>query len=681
MMESPIEMVMKILPMLALLVIPILPQWMPGASCPESWPAAGREAAPSWFHPAGGAYFQAEINGFKVTSENVTRVPEGLLLATACIENFPKSLGGGKRIISNLGIRTLDMTVFQSGTSVEPFTATPPYGRPVTVGRLSLEADGLYADDVSVPLPKDTGGGSMTFQRLRLNPNGSFGQSAPLSDPRALSLSGYTAISGETVFNGSLIAVKSLSMAFGGSENLLITFKGLEISGQGVKTAGKPDGDIRYSPYGWNFTLKNTTFNGTIVTAESTLTLPKSFDSYEIDFPGFRLLPNGDFLADPLKEEALVRIHGWQIALQDARISGSLITCPRAVLSLYALMGGDTITIPDIALRSDGVLERCGASEEFVDFVTTTGFWVEAESFWFDSQSLKMKARVFFPESLGQGVSVSYDEIPLNYDGGIVTPPRTEPLTYSMAGWKVTAQGYWFDNDGVHVAHSWFRLPGVQDAVFDLPDFLFYSDGKLQNVDKETNSQLVFTLQRSRIGAQGLWIDEKGIYGTCSVYMLTDSTDMAWFHFEKVRFMPNGEFYSENTVFEGGFSIGGLTCSLENVVLNAEGLQVGEGSFELPKKLGGGTITQANFLLGFDGRVTLWTETDSFTPFEYKGFTIGVKSMVIADKTVTCSGWITIPETFPGEREHDTIELTDLTFNTDGDILSYSVNPKIDLGL
>ncbi len=631
--------------------------------------------------PAGGASFKAEINGFRITSGNFTRVPEGLMLAEAYIENFPRALGGGRRVVVNLGIRTEDMTVFQSGVSPEPFTVTPPYGLPVSMGRLSFESGGLFADDVSVPLPKSAGGGKMTFQRLPLDPKGSPVPCAPLTDPGALSLSGYAAQGGEAVFDGTAVRVKSLRVSIPQKDaSLDLRFTDLVITGRGVKTAGTHAGDVPCSRDGWSLTLKNPAFDGARVTAGVEVALPESFDSYTIEFPRAVFFPDGSLSTEPVQEGAFTRIHGWQVMLEGARLSGDTISCPRAVLQLHAIMGGAEILIPDVALRSDGTLASCGVSQKRVEFVSTSGFWVAADRFWFNDENLVMKARVFFPEALGKDIAASYEEVPLRYDGVIVTPPRADPLTYDMAGWKVRAEGYWFDGDGLHVPHSYLTIPAKEPAVIDIPDFLFYADGSIHEGGEQVLASFVLFLSSTRLGVSGLVFDEKGLSGRCFADVLLDS-GQGTFYWEKVRFHPDGTFESDSFCRNGYISMGGFQADFENITLSQDGLDAVDCAFTLPKKLGGGRFTTMNLLIDFDGLVRPGFGSNAMGGFTYKEFQVRIESMKISGSSVDLSGTITIPQTFPGEHAGETLKLNSFRFSGDGDVLGWSITPEVDVKL
>jgi len=630
-------------------------------------------AGPEWDLAVTVPSFQDRIHGFLVESEAAHLTRDGVILDAARLSGFPALFGGSVPVLEGLGIRLEDHGVFRAGTSTVPSDFQPSYGGTVRAGLLSMEAAGLFADGVEVPLPDGMAMEPPVFSRWPLHDDGSAGASSPIPSV-SLRMGGFAVTAEDVTFDGEAVEAVTATVRLAGSGDLL-RFRGLRIAASGVAAAGRTAAALSVTLLGWTFRLPAAFLDATGVRGAADVLLPKALGSRLIGFPAFRFLGEGGFDTGRSLQRHVVYLNGRAVELDGIRIEGEILGAESATVRVWGREGEVLLTVPGLSLRPDGAVAASAVGAVPSVFLSENGFQVQANRVWFDGSGLVICGEAWFPTGLGDGVRAPCGAMRLDAAGRLLAEvPSGTAVTYRLAGWDVKAEGVRFDAEGLHVEESRIAVPGAAAEV-SLPRMSFGAFGDMEVGDGEAGG-FTLALFGGGIGVMGMRLGPDGLVARCCLVLPPALGGGAVF-FDKVTFHPDGRIDTEIPVPEVGFDLGAAGFLLHDVRLDESGLSVGEILVTLPPGLENRRLRAVNLRIGGDGGFELGDAR--FDPITLWGYTLEVSRFSVLDGVFRLEGAVTLPGGFPDGLRGRTIGFDELSFRQDGTVLSFRVSLRGDV--
>lgn len=620
-----------------------------------------------------------QVHGYTVTCEQGILNADGIEMPEAWIVEFPAAYGGQDQKIDGLGIRIADFSVYQPGTGNIPFSFVPDYGKEIEIRELELNASGLYAVNTAVPMPDVLGGQTVMFSNLPLLSNGIIVTSMIKQEPVLFPAADYTCTGQSAVFDGAGISFKSVDVVL--PEECYpqdVSFTGFRVNGTGIESPGTYTGQVSYSNYGWDFSLPEPSLDELGIKARAVLWLPYEFGNRELEFQDFRLFAAGGFDSGTAEQGFIIRIHGWKVEISGISVEQEVLVCGKGIICLYSTMGFGELIIDDstngraIVLNSDGTVESCAEGSGLVEFLAENGFLVGARNYTFTDQGLMLKGKVYFPAGLEQSpktVYADYNEydIILDSDGVIITEPSQNRVTYSIAGWDVGAEDYWFDREGLTIEKNYLSVLGITICV---PHIQYYADGNIK-VAGQSFEGFDLPLFGGRVGVAEILFTDQGLNLKAFV-TLPDVLGGFSMYFDNLTLHPDGSISTDAAIREYSFDLFGFGFLFRNIRLDQDGLTIGEGIVILPEELENKRIHMLHFRIKADGSFELGGL--GFDPFYLWGFTFHISNIGLSGDAVSFEGSITLPdylfEGLAGKRL--TIDRFDVSLQ--GELLGFKVS-------
>ncbi|MBN2534871.1 MAG: IPT/TIG domain-containing protein [Spirochaetales bacterium] len=624
--------------------------------------------------------FSGVYSGFTVTSDPAYLLQDGIWCPRAWV-HMPESFGGEKQEITGLIVSLSENTVLQTGEGSTQFeiatayAADPGSGNNITVEKIALTPDGLYASEFTVPVPGflQPSVEVIRLKNLPMISDGTVGNSEK-SDGEIIeiTIAGFTFSAYEFVFNGDVLILGKIDFLLPDNYSpSLLTFENLSVNMAGIASPGLVISPVHLLSSGWHIILKDLTVDDNGITGMGEVQLPEEFAYRIITFPGFTLFPDGSYTTGLCTEDTFFSLSGWTVKANGLSLEQETIHISNTDVLLYSIMGGGALSIPDIVINSSGEIVSSGEGTGSTDFFAVNGFSVTAERFTIKPDGIKLGGKVYFPPALGEVyASFGKEEILLESDGCIITQEKSGPVEYDIAGWSISAENFRFDRQGLYVGKSTidFFDTGVKA---DIPDIWFYADGsiKLGGVSFDGFELPVFGFT---LGVTTLYLSDEGL--TIKAFInLPPNLGTESIYFDKLTLHPDGRITSEVVVRDFMFDLFDFHFQFRNIRFDESGFSIEKGIVTLPGGiLGSKNIGIQNFKIGNDGSFEV--EGLGLDPFHLWGYTFLLKSIGFKDNVVSFSGSIRLPsDFFITELAGRELVIEKFSVSLEGEVLDFKV--------
>jgi hypothetical protein len=624
--------------------------------------------------------FETTVHGFTVKGVDVQQTKEGVLIRKGSI-----SINGKDIELRNLGLRGGEIDgVYRTGTAPVDIEVDSGYAKNIRVKGISIEASGVYADSVSVPLPEGNAS-SWTFSHVRMFGDGRY--SASSTDRRTLTIGGYRFTAADTEFDGTkVIAHTGYVRSIAGFNKPELELLELSFNASGVISGGKlkeqppaetPEAGLArtysYKFDGWMYNYDDmhlasdglhgtgavnkydeaagtglyVTFTDFLVTADSAVTSGTSTAETNRD----TILINGFFIDLPNSRMTVTDTGHYVLVCEKPEILLGDSAESKIYLGRLVLDSSESIIESDLGsaamkLRSynDYRISIAGAK------IDSTGVWIDGAiglKSWSDGAKTTSSLIHLLP-----GFSVTFED------------PEAE-LTYDFFGWTVHGKGVSFKENSAVIKENVIVYRGHS---VDLGMIEFYLDGSLadevinyQNIPVDivtTKSKLIKTT-----------VTKKGITGDFKV-VLPEQFYGNEITYRDVQLKRDGSFYTEDAKNTYKLNLGAVVIDMDYVRLTPEGLK-SDAIIKL-ENLDQAEIKLRGIIIGNDGNVTL--EGEAKGPLQLWNMTFLIKNVTISNEVIDIQAECYLPQRMPGAFSGRSVWMQSFRIGLDGTVQQFDAS-------
>ena len=634
------------------------------------------------FHGGTLTVFEATVHGFTVKGVDVQQTKEGVLIRKGSI-----SINGRDFELRNLGLRGSEPDgVYRTGTSPSDIEVDSGYAKNIRVKGISVEATGVYAESVSLPLPEGNTS-PWTFSHVRLYSDGRY--SATSTDRRALTIGGYRFTATDTEFDGTkVIAHTGYVRSIAGFNTPELELIELSFNASGLISGGKlkdqppaetPEAELAktysYTFDGWmmyfykNMHLATDGLHGEGIVCR----YDKDFNlNLGVNFMDFLVKPDGSIISGmgtPDTQFNAIHYNDYWVDIPSAYMTLSdtgeyVLICDSPEINL-ATSGGDKITLGKIVIDSSGSLLESSPGSVAMNFnyasgyrlvvagakLTTTGVWIEGSiglKSWTDGARTTSSLIHFFP----------------NFRATLEDPEAE--IIYDYQGWTVHGKGVSFQENSAFIKENVITYRGQS---VDLGKIEFYPDGSLadevmnyQNIPVDIvtkNSKLIKTT-----------VTKKGIVGDFKV-VLPEQFYGNEITYDDVQLKSDGSFYTEDAISRFMLNLVTVVIDMDYVRLTPDGLKISNATIKFAS-LDQTEIKLRGLIIGNDGNVTL--EGAANGPLQLWNMTFLIENVTIIDGVIDIQATCYLPERMPGAFSGRSVWMKSFRIGLDGTVQRFDAS-------
>jgi len=625
------------------------------------------------------AGFRATIHGFRLESDEAELQCGDVVLHSARLIELPRNFDIDELELGLMRLRIADYAVLESGSGEASFGSDGIYAGAVIHG-VSLEADGLFARELEVPLAGELRGASgqsdVIFEDAELLATGLV-EPVKSAERVRMEVAGFEAHAAGAELRGGELRFGALTvLASDERGSRPLRFGGLRAEAGGVTEAARLTRPASFSAYGYTVDLREGALDAGGLRVVAGLAAPAGFGRRVLEFADARIDPADAPDAHDVLEsgtargDSVLRIGGHRARARRVRLSSEGLVVPRADVELPVAPGGDrpVMEIEDVAIAPDGTVARAGGLRRDVEFVAANGFAVSAERVEVGEGQLSLAGKVHLPEALGRGGAVEYREprIFLDRRGVVSAPASREETEYQISGFDAVGREARIEEEGVHFDTTTVELFGVTAR---LPRLSFYADGELRLAGRALRP-VDLPIFGGRLTVSSWRIVEDGLAAR-AVVALPPELGALQVSFDPVVFRPDGSLRTAATVPQIDYERAGFAVAMRNLSLDEEGLRIESAVLTLPEELESRRVYLRDVY--FDHEWNLHGGAAGADPVPLWGFTLHPEELRFQDGAICFAGSIRTPSRWNEPLGGRRIEVVQLRFTPKGELVELDI--------
>jgi hypothetical protein len=464
---------------------------------------------------------------------------------------------------------------------------------------------------------------------------------ANIVEGKTIAICGYAAkLVGVTKSKDSA-SVKSIIVApIAGLNPKSVTFSGMKVSAGGVSEYPKTQGEFVFSFSGWTMSFTELTLTEEGIKGSGVLDIGGS----AIEFPDAVIGLKGKMTSGKSAPGSFARVHGINILIENSELRPSgaayLLFVKKAVLPLDDQNGSELVFSP-LSLSSDGIPVSPVLGSGNIEFETEEGYRVIADRYTLDKRGVFLSGILALsshdaPSDITCAVSGRDFWIELLSNGSIRSIDVIPNATIHYAGWEIVSKKVSVEWDQVVCESTTMKYGNVT-----IPFNQIVFDGEGYIVDGGKGSErMMLPIFNGRTQMIEYVLYEEGIAAKAFVKLPETMSGYAIL-FDELTLLPDGTFRCEETVPRFEFSIGDISCVLEDIWIDKDGLYANDCTIIFPQSMEKKELYSDGLMIGNDGKIG---PSARYSPFQLWGMSFHINNLQFGKDELIMTGTVWVLE-------------------------------------